>query len=343
MSEQNAVHSSVAEGTEGGSDQVAVDQSEPSKKEVIDYSILMKRFNQNMLGVSGLGLAFIILQIGQQAILPFILGSVLVWLNMLMLAKGLSGVLNGERSLVGLLLIKFGILIGGVYSLGLLFPEQRFALILGCSTWVLAMIMMGQVKTTSKPVLFILLAVSLLSTLPAEAKITEAEMLEGEVAITVIKVPKSPMPKIIAEGIIKAKARDLWSVIADCANFKHTMSNIADSKVVGYFKGLKRCEMVVDLPFPLSNLRSVVDVTLKEEKKVFTRSWKLVEGDYHKNAGEWKLTARPDGYTFLKYTVHVEPKISIPDFIQRAAQKSKIPGMYEDLSDLMKKRGKLLP
>ena len=325
-----------------GEDEVT-QQAEATSHERIDYSILLKRFNQNMLMVTSLGLAFILFQMGSRASLPFILGSGLVWLNMLMLAKGLGGVMNGERSLVGLLLIKFAILLGGVYGLAQLFPDQRLSLILGCSTWVCALMLMGQVKVSTQSVSLILLLVINSYAFNVEAKPTEAEMLKGEVWVTTTTIPNSPMPKIVAEGIIKVAAKDLWVVISDCANFKKTMPSILESRFLGHKNGFKRCELVVDLPFPISNLRSVVDVKLTETEQGFTRTWKLVEGDYHKNSGEWKLTKRKDGYTSLRYMVHVEPKISIPDFIQRAAQKSKIPGIFEDLADLMKQRGKLLP
>ena len=337
----NTVENPSAE--EANQAQAVLEPNDDSIKEKIDYSNLIKQFNRNMMLVTGLGLAFLLFQQGPNTAVPFLLGSALVWANMLMLAKGLGGVINGERSLVALLLLKFGILLGGVLGLSQLFPNQGFALILGCSTWVCSLMLIGKVKVTTQPIALLLVLFYSGGLMTAEAKPSEAEMLKGEVAIEVIDIPKSPMPKIIAEGIIKVDPKDLWAVISDCANFKKTMSNIMESKFLGYKNGFKRCELVVDLPFPLSNLRSVVDVTLKEDKNGYTRTWKLVEGDYHKNTGEWKLSKRPDGYTHLRYMVHVEPKVSIPDFIQRAAQKTKIPGIFEDLTELMEKRGKLLP
>ena len=319
----------------------AKSHSAPSVK--VDYAPVLMRFHQLMAGVTLLGLVMINYRFGLDHLLPFALGSALVWLNMTMLARGLGGVLNGEKSLAFLLLFKFVMLIGGVYALSLLFPEQRTSLILGCSTWVVATLMIGQPKPVTRVETIVL---SLLLTLPAhfvEAKPSEAEFLKGEVYVRTVDLPNSPMPKIIAEGVIKATISDLWGVIADCANFKKTMANIKESKHLGFFKGYKRCELVVDLPFPLSDLRSVVDVKLNQGEELCTRKWHLVEGDYHKNQGEWRLMARADGYTTLRYTVHVEPKVAIPDFVARAAQKSKIPGMFEDLRELMEKRGKLLP
>ena len=315
---------------------------QPNSTSTVDYATLLRRFHLLMSLVTGGGLLLVYLQFGVDHLLPFLLGSALVWVNMTILARGLGGVLNGEKSLAFLLLFKLTMLMGGVYLLSQLFPEQRTTLILGLSTWVIALFMVGQPKSNSAVnTLLILLSISI-PTL-GEAKPTEAELLEGEIFVHTVKIGESPMPKIIAEGIIKAPIDALWSVIADCANFKKTMANIKESKHLGFEGGFKRCELVVDLPFPLSDLRSVVNVKLNKGKSVYSRKWSLVEGDYHKNQGEWRLTARADGYTTLKYTVHVEPKIAIPDFIARAAQKSKIPNMFEDLRELMSKRGKLLP
>ena len=88
-----------------------------------------------------------------------------------MLARGLGGVLNGEKSLAFLYFFKFGLLIGGVYVLSLLFPEQRTSLILGCSTWVVATLMLGQPKpVASVETIILFLTHSALSNRRSETK-----------------------------------------------------------------------------------------------------------------------------------------------------------------------------
>ncbi len=319
--------------------------SESQPKLKIDPGQLIMHFHKSMLGITLIGLGLVALQLGTVSLLPFALGSLLVWINMTLLAKGLGGVLNGEKSLAFLLLFKFAFLLGGVYVLAQLFPQQTIAVILGCSTWILALFAMNSkisvLSQASQASLICLL--SLCSAQWVEAKPSEADMLAGEVHVRTIKVKDSSMPKVVAEGIIKTAPESLWAVVADCANFKKTMENIKLSKHLGFVKGLKRCELVVDLPFPLSDLRSVVDVKLQIKDGKYIRSWTLVEGDYNKNAGEWYLEARADGYTFLRYSVHVEPKISVPNYFLGMAQKSKVPGIFKNFTKLMKKRGLLLP
>ena len=98
-----------------------------------------------------------------------------------------------------------------------------------------------------------------------------------------------------------------------------------------------KTEIVVDLPFPMDDLRSVTDAThIIKKDKFYQRSWKLVEGDYQTNRGFWKLQAIDQGkHTYVHYLVHVEPKTSVPDFLKRMAQKSKIPDMFENLRELV--------
>ena len=316
--------------------------SEEVNKVKIDPSQLIMHFHKSMVGITLIGLGLVALQLDSQSLLPFGLGSLLVWLNMTLLAKGLGGVLNGEKSLAFLLLFKFAFLLGGVYVLAQIFPQQTIAVILGCSTWVLALFSLSSKINVLSQVSVICLLL-LCSTHVGYTQPSEAEMLAGEVYVRTVKVTDSSMPKLIAEGIIKTAPESLWAVVADCANFKKNMENIKHSKHLGFNNGLKRCELVVDLPFPLGDLRSVVDVKLKKDNGKYYRSWSLVEGDYDKNEGEWYLEARADGYTFLRYTVHVEPKVAVPNYFLGMAQKSKIPGVYKNFTKLMKKRGLLLP
>ena len=319
------------------------DQSHP-EVDSFDIGPLLSRFHASMTVISLICLGIVYKQWGPDHLLPCLLGSALVWINMIALAYGIRGVFNQQKSLIVVLLLKFGLLIGGLFLLSSVFPGKETALLIGCSTWIFATLIVGQggVKQNHSAMIFLLWFS--LSASPSDARPTEADMLEGDVRVRVVDVKGSPMPKVTAEGIIKAKIQDLWGVIADCANYKNVLDNVMASEVLGMFKGKKRCEMVLDLPWPVSNLRSVVDVTLiKRPDGSRVRTWVLVEGDYHRNEGGWLLTPRPDGFTSVKYHVHVETKISLPDFVQRIAQKSKIPGLFENLRDALEKRGQLLP
>ena len=344
MSEEVIIEQPVA--LQEDADQQSKKTEEEKRAELLlRASTLLKRFNRLMAILCFGGSVGVYIKLSPNAVIPFLSGGGLVWINMILLTRGIKEVFMGNRTIAVVILLKFAVLIGGVYLLMQTFPDQSLALLLGCSTWVLSILLVGQGGSTvsaSSTALFlgVLLSYSGIS----EAKLTEAELLEGEVEVKTVTVKGSSMPKIMAEGVVKTPTPELWKIISDCANFSKTMPSIKASKALGFVKGFKRCELVVDLPWPISDLRSVVDVKLEQKPKgVYVRSWSLVEGDYHKNQGIWRLLPYKNGYTLLQYEVHVEPKISIPGFIKRAAQKSKIPDMYKRLRQEIKKRGKLSP
>ena len=78
-----------------------------SRNVKIDPNQLIQQFHKSMAGIILIGLGLVALQLGTQSLLPFALGALLVWLNMTMLAKGLGGVLNGEKVWHFLLLFNF--------------------------------------------------------------------------------------------------------------------------------------------------------------------------------------------------------------------------------------------
>ena len=163
----------------------------------------------------------------------------------------------------------------------------------------------------------------------------EKEMLEGEVFIKTYPVAKSDLPRLVAEGLFDVPVQRVWALIYDCATYSKVMPSIKESKNLGKVNGNKvRCQLTVDLPWPMDDLTSVTDTRLIEEPKKgrYQRIWNLVSGDYTINEGSWTLESRHNGkYTYLRYEVRVEPKTSVPGFLKRAAQKSKIPGMFKKL------------
>lgn len=169
-----------------------------------------------------------------------------------------------------------------------------------------------------------------------------AEVREGEVDVKSVDVKGSSMPRIIAYGVINAPPQAVWSVVVDCGRYSKTMDNVKSSKRVSgsLTGGQMRCELVADLPWPLSDLRSVVDVSFGKLKGGgFKRTWKLVEGDYKRNEGSWTLTPLDGGaHTLLRYELHVEPKTSVPEWLKRKAAKAKVPGMFKRLRAEVAKR-----
>jgi len=138
---------------------------------------------------------------------------------------------------------------------------------------------------------------------------------------------------VLAYGVIKAPIAKVWAMVTDCGRYHLTMPSVKESALLSgtVSSGKMRCKIVADLPWPMSDLTSVVDVTLKLRKDgVHERTWTLVEGDYKRNEGSWTLTPIDQGAsTLLRYQLYVEPNTSVPDFLKRQAQKIKVPGMFK--------------
>ena len=169
----------------------------------------------------------------------------------------------------------------------------------------------------------------------AESDDKNKKLLNGEIIVKTYPVKNSRLPKLVAEAIFMTPAAQVWKLIYDCARYSQVMPSIKESKNLGIQKnGKVRCQLTVDLPWPLDDLTSVTDTRLVEDHKKgrYQRIWSLVSGDYTVNEGSWTLESRCGGScTYLRYEVRVEPKTSVPGFLKRAARKSKIPGMFKKL------------
>ena len=165
----------------------------------------------------------------------------------------------------------------------------------------------------------------------------------GEVDVRFKKMKGGEMPSVLAFGVIKAPLSKVWAMVTDCGRYHLTMPSVKDSALIsGSLKsGKMRCKIVADLPWPMSDLTSVVDVTIKVKGGgVHERSWTLVEGDYKRNEGSWTLTPIDGGAsTLLRYQLYVEPNTSVPDFLKRQAQKIKIPGLFKAIRKHVGARG----
>lgn len=189
-------------------------------------------------------------------------------------------------------------------------------------------------------IMLVVVAVSVLSTslLPAPARSaqgdTKSRLASGEIIVTTKPVAGSSVPWSRAMGVVDAPPDRVWSVIERCGDYEKTMIRTTKAEELSRKGNKVRCRVTIDMPFPLSDLTAVTDAihTVIPGKK-YKRAWSLVEGDYNKNEGSWTLLPfDADGQrTLVSYEVHAEPKIPVPDGIQRAAQKKTLPKLIENL------------
>ena len=185
-----------------------------------------------------------------------------------------------------------------------------------------------------------MIALVIVAALAAKAP---ASLAHGDIVVSTRAVAGSPIPEATVQAVVDAPPEKVWAVVSDCANYKTTMPSIAESTQVRVEKPtaadgdaveVKLCRVVADLPFPFPDLMSVTrGVHRIEPGKRWQRQWKLVEGDYVRNEGEWRLEPFGDDgkRTLVTYVILAQPKIALPDSLVAAIEEGRLPEMMRNL------------
>lgn len=173
--------------------------------------------------------------------------------------------------------------------------------------------------------------------LPGQAaEDVETRLDRGEILVSTRPVAGSDMPEAVLRAVVDAPPERVWRVIDDCGNYKKTMPRVEASRQLE--RGAHRvvCEVTVDAT--VTSLTAVTEATNVVGPPQWSRRWKLVKGDYTRNEGGWTLEPfGPTGKrTRVTYRVHAEPKVSIPSFMLRKAQRSALPDLIERLRQTTK-------
>lgn len=140
------------------------------------------------------------------------------------------------------------------------------------------------------------------------------------------------VPTVKAQAIFDATPQRVFDILDRCADYKNTLIAVLESKELARTGDTRRCEMTVDMPFPLADVRAITEDTVKiDPGKSWQRSWRLIEGDYRRNSGSWTLT--PDGAdrTRVVYAFAVQLKTKVPRFLIRLGQRQMIPDLFAKL------------
>ncbi len=160
-------------------------------------------------------------------------------------------------------------------------------------------------------------------------------LADGEVIVTEKEVDGYDLPRVTAKGVINAPMEKVWNILKDCNNYTKTMQRVKAAKEIKRFgSGKIRCQVTLELPWPLDNLTAVTDsIHTEQPGKMYKRAWSLVSGDYEYNTGSWTLTPYKGdaNKTLAVYSIHVKPKTSVPDAIKARAQKSALPDLFDHI------------
>ncbi len=151
----------------------------------------------------------------------------------------------------------------------------------------------------------------------------------GQVEIKSYAVAGSGAPRIVARSVMDMPAKKVWAIVSDCAHYKEHLPRVAASELLKKEGNVHTCKVTIDMPFPLSNLTGVTAAVHTESDAAMSRKWTLVSGDYKVNEGSWEVKAIDGGQTLVVYTIHVEPKTSVPGWIRESAQKKTLPELFE--------------
>ena len=188
--------------------------------------------------------------------------------------------------------------------------------------------------------LFLALTGLIVATIPTSAFAQSNDALgKGEISVDVVDVKGSPMPKVVVKGVVDAPPAKVWEIVSDCTKYKQRMSRIKAAKLVKKTGQTYICDVTVELPFPLSNLRATTTAKHVTGPPSWSRTWTLLEGDYERNDGSWVLQefAGDPNRTFVVYSVHAIPNTAVPDWLRKRAQESSMPDVIKRLRAEVKK------
>jgi ribosome-associated toxin RatA of RatAB toxin-antitoxin module len=138
---------------------------------------------------------------------------------------------------------------------------------------------------------------------------------------------------LTACGVVDASPVEVWPVIRDCEEYQHFLPGVTHSALEYRGADVALCESLIDLPFPLGELRAVERVVETPlDGGGFERRWTLERGNYRRLNGSWTLLPW-EGRTLAIYRLDMDPNTVVPDFLLRRAQSATAPKVFAAIRD----------
>lgn len=140
---------------------------------------------------------------------------------------------------------------------------------------------------------------------------------------------------LTACSVLDASAADVWPVLRDCELYQEFLPGVTRSGVRDRRGDTALCDALIDLPFPLGELRSVERV---RERGLpdggFERRWSLESGTYRRLEGSWTVLPwnGEEQRALLVYQLDMDPDTVVPDFALRRAQSATAPEVFAAIS-----------
>ena len=158
-----------------------------------------------------------------------------------------------------------------------------------------------------------------------------SDLNKGEVVVVKLPPPGDAGVRFRAFKKMPVAPSKLKPIFIECEHFKDFMPRTLKSMVSNKKERSAICEIVVDMPFPFSDLWSVVDTSWGETSAgVWIRKWSLIRGSFRRNEGSWTvISTKAPNESIAVYEASVDPDVPIPDMILRAAQVNTIPDLMQ--------------
>jgi hypothetical protein len=171
---------------------------------------------------------------------------------------------------------------------------------------------------------------------PLAAPVLEAvdrERLEaGEVVVRDLPPTEPEGIGMLLMGVVDAPPNQVWAVMADCEEQDEFIPRIRHASVRDRDGDSHTCDLVVDVPFPLGDLRTATRHRVRRlPDGGHQRRWDLLPGDwdYVRNSGSWTVHPHDSGRrSLLIGRMDLLPKSVVPFWILHAAQVNQAPQTF---------------
>ena len=167
---------------------------------------------------------------------------------------------------------------------------------------------------------------------PALAEEERTRLDAGEVVVRDLPPTDPDGIGVLLVGVVEAPPDRVWAVMADCDEQDEFIPRVRYAAVRDRDGDSHTCDLVVDLPLPMSDLRTA---TRHQVRRLpdggYQRRWYLLPGDwdYLRNSGSWTVHPYQDGRrSLLVGRMDLLLKSMIPLWILHAGQIRQAPETF---------------
>ena len=150
----------------------------------------------------------------------------------------------------------------------------------------------------------------------------EDRLAAGEVIVTARRVEGFAIPALSVEAVLDVPPERVWALVDDCHGYRKTMPRVADSVETERSGARSICKWRVSMPFPFSDIGTVVEATSVASGNRWDRQFHQVSGDFIRNEGAWHLERFGDDgkRTRVGYRLHAVVSSVVPDGFMKRGQ-----------------------